>query len=171
MDPKANTPETPANPAPAAPAAPAPAAATSVPPAAAASAATGVAYSGFWRRFVAVLIDGIIIGIVMSALSALIPSLKSADLGSQYSTVQFILLTAYSVVLLSLWQATVGKKVMGVIVTAEDGSKAPVGKLVVRELMKLVSAAILLIGYLMMLWDPRKQTLHDKAAGTVVVKN
>jgi uncharacterized RDD family membrane protein YckC len=36
---------------------------------------------------------------------------------------------------------------------------------------KYVSAIILLIGYLMMLWDDKKQTLHDKMAGTLVVKS
>jgi uncharacterized RDD family membrane protein YckC len=34
-----------------------------------------------------------------------------------------------------------------------------------------VSAIILLIGYLMMLWDDRKQTLHDKMAATLVLRN
>jgi uncharacterized RDD family membrane protein YckC len=40
-----------------------------------------------------------------------------------------------------------------------------------REIIgKIVSSIILFIGYLMILWDGKKQGLHDKIAGTVVIK-
>jgi uncharacterized RDD family membrane protein YckC len=35
--------------------------------------------------------------------------------------------------------------------------------------VSIVSAIVFLLGYLWMLWDPEKQTWHDKAAGSVVV--
>ena len=39
-----------------------------------------------------------------------------------------------------------------------------------RHFGKLLSALIILIGYLIMIWDEKKQTLHDKMADTPVVK-
>jgi uncharacterized RDD family membrane protein YckC len=43
------------------------------------------------------------------------------------------------------------------------------GRALVRNLVKYVSAVVVLLGYLWMLWDKEKQTWHDKAAGSVVV--
>ena len=40
-----------------------------------------------------------------------------------------------------------------------------------RQLAKLVSLIPLGLGFLWMLWDPRRQTWHDKIAGTVVVRH
>ena len=51
------------------------------------------------------------------------------------------------------------------------GQPLSVGTAFVRSLMKLISGAVLLIGYLWMLWDPEKQTWHDKVAGTYVVNS
>jgi uncharacterized RDD family membrane protein YckC len=40
----------------------------------------------------------------------------------------------------------------------------------VRWIVAYISGATIFLGYLWMLWDPRKQTWHDKAAGSFVVK-
>ena len=67
-------------------------------------------------------------------------------------------------------QATLGKRAMGIKVTDVNGNRISFGQATGRHFGKWISSIILLIGYLMMLWDERKQTLHDKMAGTLVVK-
>ena len=67
-------------------------------------------------------------------------------------------------------QATLGKKALGLKVTSLTGDRISFGQATGRFFGKYVSAIILFIGYLMMIWDDRKQTLHDKMAGTLVVK-
>jgi uncharacterized RDD family membrane protein YckC len=68
-------------------------------------------------------------------------------------------------------QATIGKKALGLKVATLSGDRISFGQATGRFFGKYVSAIILLIGYLMMLWDDRKQTLHDKMAATLVLRN
>ncbi|MDW8399424.1 MAG: RDD family protein [Acetobacteraceae bacterium] len=66
--------------------------------------------------------------------------------------------------------ATPGKRAMGVmIVDAATGGRPPVGRLVLRYVGYLLSGLPLLLGFLWVLWDPRRQGWHDKLAGTLVV--
>ena len=65
---------------------------------------------------------------------------------------------------------TIGMKAMSIrAIDAQNGGRVDYGRGVVRYLVAILSGLALLIGYFWMLWDPRKQTWHDKAAGTVVV--
>lgn len=67
---------------------------------------------------------------------------------------------------------TLGKIALGIKVVRLDTIQVPgYGTAALREILgKLVSTLTLGIGYLWMLWDPKRQTLHDKIAGTVVVR-
>jgi len=40
----------------------------------------------------------------------------------------------------------------------------------VRALVRIASELVLYLGYLWMIWDPKRQTWHDKAARSIVVK-
>ena len=55
------------------------------------------------------------------------------------------------------------------VVDAQTAGRVDYGRCVVRYLVAFLSALALGLGYFWMLWDPRRQTWHDKAAGTVVV--
>jgi len=68
-------------------------------------------------------------------------------------------------------QATLGKRALDIKVTNEQGGRISFGQATGRHFGKYLSMLILFIGYLMMLWDDRSQTLHDKMAGTFVVDN
>ena len=57
----------------------------------------------------------------------------------------------------------------GIKVTTVDGGPVGIGKGLIRALVAYVSGFALGIGLLWMIWDSKKQTWHDKAAGTVVV--
>ena len=70
----------------------------------------------------------------------------------------------------SEWQATLGKKAFGIIVTDKNGKRLSYQKAINRYAASLLSGLLLLIGYLVQPFTARKQTLHDIFCGTLVVK-
>jgi len=66
-------------------------------------------------------------------------------------------------------QATIGKRALGIKVTDADGNRISFGRATGRHFAKIISAMTIFIGYLMVLWDSRRQALHDKIAETLVV--
>ena len=70
----------------------------------------------------------------------------------------------------SSWQATLGKKMFGLKVTDMAGNKIGFGKANARYWSKIISAIILLVGFLMVAFTKQKQGLHDIIAGTLVIK-
>jgi uncharacterized RDD family membrane protein YckC len=70
----------------------------------------------------------------------------------------------------SNYQATIGKMVLGLKVTDVNDGKLDFIKALVRNLSKIISGMILLIGYIMAGFTEKKQALHDMIAGTLVVK-
>jgi uncharacterized RDD family membrane protein YckC len=70
----------------------------------------------------------------------------------------------------SAWQATVGKRLIGLLVTDTAGRRLSFGRSTARYFAKLLSALPILIGYLLAAFTPRKQALHDLIAGTLVVR-
>jgi len=85
--------------------------------------------------------------------------------------VNFLLTWFYFAGLESMAGATLGKMVLGLSVTDEQGNNISFLRATGRYFAKIISALILCIGYIMVAWDGRKQGLHDKIAGTLVVKN
>lgn len=81
-----------------------------------------------------------------------------------------IFLIYYPIMESSKYQGTIGKIVMGIRVTGLDNERISLAKAILRSLSKILSAAILGIGYIMIMFDDRKQGLHDKIADTLVVK-
>ncbi len=126
-------------------------------------------YASFSRRALALLIDGILLSFVsylfsgsgfdwagpswgMSALPMIIGWLYFAGMES------------------SSRRATLGKRVMEMQVVTEENDQLSFVQASIRYFSKILSALILFIGYFMMLFSDRKQTLHDKIAKTLVVK-
>lgn len=145
-----------------------------------------VQYGGFWERFAAALIDGIIlwiVGLVLNMIFGTQVSFSGVSEGnalySQYlsyytSSNSFINLGVgwlYSALMeSSAKQATIGKMAMNLKVTNLSGGRISFLQATGRHFGKILSTLILFIGYLMMIWDSKKQTLHDKLAGTLVIK-
>jgi uncharacterized RDD family membrane protein YckC len=71
----------------------------------------------------------------------------------------------------STWQATIGKRAMGIRVTDEAGRRITFGRAVGRHCARLLCELTLFLGYLMILMTARGQGLHDRIAGTLVVRN
>jgi uncharacterized RDD family membrane protein YckC len=123
-----------------------------------------VVYGDFWDRFLAALLDGVILTICNIPIILIFPegsgNVISLILGWLYYTLQES----------GSLQATVGKKAMGLKVVDMNGQRISFGRATGRYFGKIISAIILFIGYLMMIWDDKKQTLHDKMANTLIVK-
>lgn len=152
-------------------------------------------YAGFWLRFVAVIIDGILLGAIQFV--AIMPilgimgigmssELQNMDSSSEPSmafvsqmmamagVTQLVFLVIqtlyYSLMESSKYQASIGKIVLGLKVTDVNGAPVDFTKALVRNLCKIISSMILLIGYLMAAFTEKKQALHDMIASTLVVK-
>jgi uncharacterized RDD family membrane protein YckC len=125
-------------------------------------------YAGFWGRFGALFLDGIIVGVVTLIVSfALLAADDSGVLGWLVS----IVLGAIYYSVGNGTGATLGKRAFNLRVIKEiDGSVPGIGAGFIRWFIALFSALVIYLGYFWMIWDPKKQTWHDKAAGTVVVK-
>jgi uncharacterized RDD family membrane protein YckC len=123
----------------------------------------GGARAGWWRRFAAALIDGIIVAIVGTILARTL-----GPVGSVLALALYISYYAYFEG--SASGQTVGKRGMGIRVYDLRG-RGPIGfgRGVGRYFARILSAIPLFLGYFWMLWDGEKQTWHDKLVGTVVV--
>ncbi len=124
---------------------------------------TQVEYAGFWARYAALFVDGIIL-IIPTALFAM-------EFGSVTGKFTGLLVTwTYNIYMLNTKQATIGKIFVGLKVTSSDGKKPTIGRLVLRETFgKFLSLIVLFIGYIMVAFTEKKQGLHDKLADTVVI--
>lgn len=144
-------------------------------------------FAGFWIRVGAYLIDAILLAVVVYMLQAI----TGINMGASYSAnfgelaaaggndaasplgsiVSFVIYLAYFAGLeSSSWQATVGKKALGLTVVDAGGNRISPLRAVGRFFARLLSAAILLIGFIMVAFTEKKQGLHDKLASTLVVK-
>ena len=124
----------------------------------------GGARAGFWRRFAGALIDGIFVGIASGILKAVVGTGAGTGLGVVVSAVYF---TAF---IGAERGQTLGQMALGIRVLGLDGGGSiGYGRAFLRWLVSIVSAVVILLGYLWMLWDKEKQCWHDKAANDVVV--
>jgi uncharacterized RDD family membrane protein YckC len=154
-----------------------------------------VLYAGFWLRFVAYLIDGIIIGIpcvvvfailavatgASAALSNIHPGEEPPEalialfgVGFIFSIVVVVLIGGwlyYAMMESSAWQATLGKRALGLYVTDMEGRRVSFAHASGRFFGKLVTGLIpLAIGYIMAGFTAKKQALHDMIASCLVLR-
>ena len=70
----------------------------------------------------------------------------------------------------SAWQATLGKRILGLRVIGIDGSRLSFPRAFLRQVAKVLSALPLQAGFLLAIFTPRRQALHDLIARTLVVR-
>jgi len=132
-----------------------------------------VRYAGFWVRFLAIILDGLLTSLVVTAITQLFNVFQlSMPTNFEFTYFRSFLLTGlYNVLFIGYYGATPGKAIFGLRVVSADGYK-PVsyGVAFLREVLgKFISSFCLFIGYLWVAFDQRKQGWHDKIATTVVV--
>ncbi len=170
--------------------------AAAIPPYAGYAAAPRVEYAGFWLRFLALLIDNVVMGVgVILILIPLIfltglrtfldefhPSEDMNDAGIfMLVGFLFVLATASLVVTWlyhglmesSEWQATLGKKALGLVVTDMNGQRVSFWRATGRHFAKIITNLASFgigLGYLMAAFTEKKQALHDMLAGCLVLQ-
>ncbi|ROS05680.1 putative RDD family membrane protein YckC [Sinobacterium caligoides] len=132
-----------------------------------------VVYSGFWERTLAALVDNIWIAILVDAILLVLYGSTTINVDDYIS-----LLLRFAVpMLLIVWfwachASSPGKMMFNLtIVDADSLNQVSKRRLIIRFLAYVVSFVPLLIGFIWMGFDNRKQGWHDKLANTVVVKN
>ncbi len=141
--------------------------------------AGGLRYGGFWIRFVAKLIDFFILGLfgalINGVLGAVVPMGPESEEGLVVFVVlsnilQIALAVGYTTYFLGKFAATPGKMACGLKVITPEGDPITYSRALGRYFAEVLSGLILGIGYLMAAFDEEKKTLHDRVAGTRVVK-
>lgn len=128
-------------------------------------------YSGFWRRFVAYVIDNILLSVIFWLLVLVLGGIAGdGGVFGAYTLAAIGWLVYYAAMESSSHQATVGKIALGIQVTDLEGNRISFGKALGRNLAKIISALIFYIGFIMAAFTAKKQALHDMIAGTLVVK-
>jgi len=135
-----------------------------------------LSYAGFWKRFAARFIDGLIILagyfiVFMFIVYAVGTQLSSAAIISIYILSIFINWLYFAVMESSPRQATLGKMALGIKVTDLNGNKIGFGNATGRYFGKIISAIFLGIGFIMVAFTQKKQGLHDMLADCLVVNN
>ena len=130
--------------------------------------------AGFWMRFVAHICDGINSLIVIIPFEVLGNYLHNHNHHSLANMNAFLGM-AVTTYVLAMWIGDKGGSPLrvktGVLVLDEtDGSYIGIKRAFIRGLMSYVSQIVFMLGYLWMIWDPNKQTWHDKVAKSVVVQ-
>jgi uncharacterized RDD family membrane protein YckC len=168
------------------------------PPVAAVSLAPGSparAYAGFWLRFLAYIIDAVILSAF--TVPILIGAAMAMGLGTAIASLPrhdnpfetgfppvfagflslFVLVAVggtwlyHALLESSEWQATAGKKILGLEVTDLAGARVSFGRATGRHFAKFITGLVpLAIGYIMAGFTEKRQALHDMLAGCLVLR-
>ncbi len=166
-------------------------------PAAEVSSAPAVLYAGFWLRVVAAIIDGLVLAIPLglvffllfaSALPSIIASAQDQNPFSLAMTIMprillFLIATVaggwlyWGLMESSAWQATLGKKALGLYVTDLAGNRATFGRTSGRFFagrgigsFPYLGGLYFLISCVMAGFTEKKQALHDMIANCLVLR-
>jgi uncharacterized RDD family membrane protein YckC len=137
-------------------------------------------YAGFWIRFLALFIDGILMQVVnlIIGLPFIIPAVMDGenfgvamgDVPAYMNLAIFAIGIAYMVFFVGRYGGTPGKLALGLRIVNEDGEKISYLRAFCRYLASFLSSLILGIGYLMAAFDGEKRALHDRICSTRVIR-
>ena len=144
------------------------------------------AYAGFWRRFLAAVIDGVLLSFVVSQLNVVLNLIlgrvidagtTSDDVWRNLAVWLAVSLTLcifanwlyHAVMESSPWQATLGKRALGMVVTDLAGDRISFGRATGRLFASYISGVPLWLGYFIQPFTAKRQALHDMISGTLVI--
>jgi uncharacterized RDD family membrane protein YckC len=154
-----------------------------------------VTYAGFGKRMAALLMDRVLLSVVTFFVyieihrevariiqkngRILSKMYKSSDLDKydRADNISYLVMSVFMALVLwgyyagmesSPFKGTLGKKLMGLEVTDEQGERISFTKASGRYFAKIISIMVFCIGYLAMLFNDKKQTWHDKMSGCIV---
>ncbi len=138
-------------------------------------------YAGFWIRVLAYIIDSILLAVVSCPLALGLGALEAASnidpnspaLAFGNLGVNAVSIAAgwlyFGLMESSSWQASVGKRLVGIKVSDLAGNRLTFGRATGRYFGKVLSGMICGIGFIMVAFSEQKQGLHDLIASTLVV--
>lgn len=133
-------------------------------------------YAGFWKRFVAALIDSAVLFVGGLLLGGAMGFSVAFATGSTHAIEPLANLSGilmgwlyYAFMESSSRQATLGKMLMKIKVANVSGQAISFGRATARHFAKILSAIPLALGYIMAGFTRKKQGLHDMITGCVVV--
>ncbi|MBI2840770.1 MAG: RDD family protein [Acidobacteria bacterium] len=135
-------------------------------------------YAGVGMRFLAVMIDGIIITIPFVILMTVGIAAAAPSEGGPLGPFLVLLLElailvgwgAYEIWFIGRFGATPGKMICKIKVVTPEGGAISYGRSTARFFAKQLSGMICYIGYIMALFDKDRQTLHDRICNTRVIR-
>lgn len=125
-----------------------------------------VEYAGFWLRFVAFIIDAL----VLFAIDAVLTTITLGGYVLMFGVPMIISWLYYALLESSETQATLGKLAVGLAVTDIAHHRISFARATGRHFAKWISMALFCIGFIMIAFTAKKQGLHDMLADTLVVK-
>ena len=136
-------------------------------------------YGGFWVRVLAFILDGIVLGVLTSAVAPLTGTGAVVEAGAGRFEVNYganavggLIGLLYMVGFWSVRGQTPGMMPFGLrVVRASDGTRPDWVVALLRYVGLIISFAVIFIGVIWVAFDARKQGWHDKIAGTVVVRD
>lgn len=136
-----------------------------------------VKYAGFWIRYIASSIDGLIIaiaillfGLLLAILNIILKTNSNVFSGIIANLFGFLFGPIYLILMTYKRQSTFGKKLTNLMVISDKSENLSLGQVILRETIgKIISGIILGIGYFAVGFTKRKQGLHDKIAKTLVI--
>jgi len=146
--------------------------------------AAQVDYAGFWIRFAAAFIDGIIVGVALFVIFFVIGIIVAISAGATASSpdfsgggvnllanvIYFVLYAGYFVYFWGMGQTPAMRWLGLYVADANTGGPIGFGKASIRLLGYMLSVLICYIGLIWAAFDPRKQGWHDHIAGSVVIR-
>ncbi len=121
------------------------------------------------QRFAAFLVD-----FAISVLVGVVGTLIGSSMGDAGSIVSFIASIGYWIVVIVMVATrgqSPGKIALNIKIVKVDGNQVGFGTALIREVIgKFISSLIILLGYIWILFDGKRQGWHDKIASTYVVK-
>ncbi len=133
--------------------------------------APAMQYVGVGPRFLAILIDGIIIGVVAGIINGVSGMGTDPSRLAVSGSISGLLALAYFIVMEATTGATVGKLALGLRVVREDGAPIGWGGSIVCNLLRIIDGLfVYLVGAIIVWNSAHRQRLGDKVAHTVVIK-
>lgn len=145
-------------------------------------------YAGFWIRFVAYILDGIVLGAVTTpiflifCLPVIMRMARNGNLDQgpppELFGLIFMLIPVFwalhwvyeALLTSSIWQGTVGKRILRLKVTDDFGNKITFARSTGRFFAKILSGMVMDIGFIMVAFMERKRGLHDIICSTQVLR-
>ncbi len=142
-------------------------------------------YAGFWRRFLAFVLDELVVGFpyfVVSIFAFRVFSGPKPEHPQPFDSLIFLITgSVFLLATLGHWlyfalmecssrQATLGKMILNLRVTDMNGNRISFARASGRYFGKFISGMTILIGYIIAGFTEKKQALHDFIAATLVVR-